>query len=43
MRFKGRTTLMNKDGHLGIVSSVQKPIDKFDEHPKSVEPVLKRT
>lgn len=27
-RFKGRATLINKEGHQGVVSTVQKPIDK---------------
>jgi hypothetical protein len=27
-RFKGKTTLMNKDGHLGVVISTSIPIDK---------------
>lgn len=27
-RFKGRTHLMNKEGHLGVVKSTEKPIVK---------------
>lgn len=27
-RFKGKTTLMNKDGHLGVVQNTSKPIPK---------------
>ena len=27
-RFKGRATLINKEGHVGVVSNAQKPIDK---------------
>jgi hypothetical protein len=27
-RFKGRATLINKEGHSGVVSNAQKPIDK---------------
>ncbi len=27
-RFKGKTTLMNKEGHIGVVQSTQKPIAK---------------
>jgi hypothetical protein len=27
-RFKGRATLINKEGHAGVVQNAQKPIDK---------------
>jgi hypothetical protein len=27
-RFKGRTHIMNKEGHLGVVKSTEKPIVK---------------
>lgn len=27
-RFKGRTHLMNKEGHIGVVKSTEKPIVK---------------
>jgi hypothetical protein len=29
-RFKGKTSLMSKDGHIGIVSSTNKPISKIN-------------
>ncbi len=32
-RFKGRTSLMNKDGHIGIVSNTNKPITKINNEP----------
>lgn len=28
-RFKGKTTLMSKDGHIGVVSQANKPINKI--------------
>ncbi len=28
-RFKGKTSLMSKDGHIGIVSNTNKPISKM--------------
>jgi hypothetical protein len=31
-RFKGRTHLMNKEGHLGVVKSTEKPIVKGAAH-----------
>ncbi len=31
-RFKGRTHLMNKEGHLGVVKSTEKPIVKGATH-----------
>jgi hypothetical protein len=27
-RFKGRATLINKEGHVGVVTNAQKPIEK---------------
>jgi len=27
-RFKGKTTLMNKDGHIGVATNALKPIHK---------------
>ena len=34
-RFKGKTSIMDKEGHLGLVQSVSKPISKEDlaDHP----------
>jgi|JI9StandDraft_2_1071091.scaffolds.fasta_scaffold196611_1 hypothetical protein len=29
-RFKGRTSLMNKEGHIGVVAKIAKPINKQD-------------
>jgi len=29
-RFKGRTALMNKEGHIGVVARPAKPINKED-------------
>ena len=38
-RFKGKTTLMNKEGHIGVVSNTNKPINKESVR----EPILKRS
>ena len=38
-RFKGKTTLISKDGHIGVVTNTQKPINKNGLN----EPILKRS
>ncbi|CDW72926.1 UNKNOWN [Stylonychia lemnae] len=38
-RFKGKTSLMNKEGHIGIVQNTQKPIAKGG----AIQPILKRS
>ena len=37
-RFKGKTSIMDKDGHLGLVQSVSKPISKEDPGETPVLP-----
>ena len=40
-RFKGKTTLMGKEGHIGIVKNTQKPIAKGGNGVN--QPILKRS
>lgn len=36
-RFKGRTSLMNKEGHIGVVAKPAKPINKEDSSRNGLE------